>query len=159
MRSFTQQLTIGSATALAALALLAAACGGDDAGEASGPTAVAESGETASASAGLRTVAPAEAATVLADGPDDLVVLDVRTPEEFAEGHLADATLVDFYEPDFADQLAGLDRDVPYVLYCRSGNRSGQTLAMMAELGFTDVTEVGGGALAWTDAGLELVGG
>lgn len=154
MRSISQRL---SAAAIGALTLLAAACG-SSADDTTPTSAAAESGETASASAGLRTVAPAEAATVLAEGPDDLVVLDVRTPEEFAEGHLADATLVDFYEPDFADQLAGLDRDVPYVLYCRSGNRSGQTLAMMAELGFTDVTEVGGGALAWTDAGLELVG-
>ena len=86
-----------------------------------------------------------------------LTVLDVRTPEEFSEGHLEDATMIDFYEPDFPDQIAQLDPDAEYLVYCRSGNRSGQTIELMAELGFTNVTEVAGGIQAWTAAGHPVV--
>lgn len=105
---------------------------------------------------GVRTVGATEAQSVIDDAPTDLVVLDVRTPEEFAEGHLADAVNIDFYAGDFADQLAALDPETPYVLYCRSGNRSGTTAEMMEELGFADVTEVDGGILAWEQAGLPI---
>ncbi len=118
------------------LAVLTTACGSD--------------ADTAS---GLKTVSVDESAAVLESPPDGLVVLDVRTPEEFDEGHLDGAELLDFYEPDFAARLATLDSDAPYLLYCRSGNRSGQTLDMMRDLGFTDVTEIDGGINAWTAAG------
>ncbi len=102
---------------------------------------------------GVRLVTPAEGLAIASNPPDDLVVLDVRTPEEFAAGHLEGATLVDFYDPDFADQLADLDPDVPYLLYCQSGNRSGQSAVLMEQLGFTDVADVDGGILAWTEVG------
>lgn len=105
---------------------------------------------------GLETVPAGQILEILDAPPPDLVVLDVRTPEEFAEGHLASAVNVDFYAADFADQLAGLDPDVPYVLYCRSGNRSGQTLDMMRDLGFSDVSELSGGVVSWVDAGYAL---
>lgn len=133
------------------LALASTGCGSDSGGADPAAAVITEVGPV-----GLRTVTPAEAAATLADAPDDLVVLDVRTPEEFADGHLPGATMLDFYRTDFAEQLATLDRDVPYVLYCRSGNRSGQALEMMESLGFTSVQEVAGGVLSWTDAGLEL---
>lgn len=87
----------------------------------------------------------------------DVIVLDVRTPEEFADGHLEGAVMIDFYSPDFADQLGELDPTKSYVLYCRSGNRSGQTTEIMSDLGFTDVADVDGGILAWTAAGLPVV--
>ena len=90
---------------------------------------------------------------------NDLVILDVRTPEEFAEGHLAGAIMIHFYDHDFADQLAELDPAVPYLVYCRSGSRSGQTTALMKDLGFTDVADVDGGILAWTEAGLATTKG
>jgi rhodanese-related sulfurtransferase len=110
-------------------------------------------------SAGIRLVSATEGAAIQADPPDDLVVLDVRTPEEFAEGHLDGAIMLDFYQADFEDRLAELDPDVPYLLYCRSGSRSGQTKAVMSELGFTDVADVDGGIVAWSGAGFELVKG
>jgi rhodanese-related sulfurtransferase len=83
-------------------------------------------------------------------------VLDVRTPEEYAEGHVAGATLIDFSAPDFADRIGELDPAVTYVDYCRSGNRSGQSTALMAQQGFTSVNDVDGGVLAWEAAGLPL---
>jgi rhodanese-related sulfurtransferase/thiol-disulfide isomerase/thioredoxin len=112
--------------------------------------------DAADAPAGLRTVLADDAAALLADPPDDLVILDVRTPEEHADGHIADSQLIDFYEPDFSDRLADLDPTVPYVIYCRSGNRSGQTLTIMRELGFEDVTEVDGGIVQWQAGGHPL---
>lgn len=130
--------------------LLLASCGGDPAEPA---------GATAPVGAGLRRVTPTDAAAIATDPPDDLVVLDVRTEEEFAVGHLDDAVMLDFYRTDFTDRLAELDPDVPYLLYCRSGNRSGQTLAIMEELGFRDVADLDGGIVAWQAAGLPVTSG
>ena len=65
-------------------------------------------------------------------------LLDVRTPEEFAAGHLAGAENIDFYAADFADQIDALDQGEQYVVYCRSGNRSGQATALMAADGIRD---------------------
>ena len=123
---------------------LAAACGGSD-------------GEPDSTASGIRVVTPADGAALIADPPDELVILDVRTIEEFDEGHIAGAEMLDFYREDFAAELDLLDKDQPYLIYCRSGNRSGQTRAIMEDLGFTDVVDVDGGVLAWAEAGLELV--
>jgi phage shock protein E len=107
--------------------------------------------------AGFTTVSADAAASIIDDAPEDLVVLDVRTAEEYAEGHIDGAVQLDFYSPDFAEQLAQLDPTVPYVVYCRSGNRSGQTVPIMEELGFTSVADVDGGIVAWQNSGLPVV--
>jgi len=152
----------GATATVAAVLLLAtvAGCGGD--GDSSEPdggvgTATAQAEASELAADPFATLSVAEADAVLADPPDDLVLLDVRTPEEFAEGHIEGAVMVDFYREDFAAQLAGLDPDVPYLVYCRSGNRSGQTLGIMEELGFSSAVDIGGGVVAWDGAGLPLV--
>ncbi|MFU8839589.1 MAG: rhodanese-like domain-containing protein [Nitriliruptoraceae bacterium] len=120
-------LTVAS---LAVAAVVLAACGTADAG-------------TATADApGVVAVDADDAVSLLAER-DDLVVVDVRTPEEFAEGHLAGAELLDIYDPAFRDGVDGLDRDAAYLVYCRSGNRSGQAVALMEELGFTEVYDAG----------------
>jgi len=87
-------------------------------------------------------VAAAEARKLLAD--PHTVVLDVRTPAEFATGHLQNAKNVDFRATDFAQQVARLDPKASYVLYCASGNRSGQAAALMQQKGFRKVTNAGG---------------
>lgn len=143
------------------LAIGIAACGADTADEASAvaPTDTPEAPVVTTAGstgAGIRVVSPAEGADIQSGGPDDLIVLDVRTAEEFAEGHLEGAIMIDFYADDFADQLAELDPDASYLMYCRSGNRSGQTRVIMEQLGFTDVADVDGGIVAWADADLPL---
>ena len=140
-----------SAAVLVALTL--SACGSDAAS-----TSDPEPASTAtSVAAGIQLVQPDEAAATIAAAPEDLVILDVRTPAEFDEGHIDGAVMIDFYRDDFAAELAKLDPDAPYVLYCRSGNRSGQTRAMMTELGFSAVDDVDGGVTAWQNAGLPLV--
>lgn len=72
------------------------------------------------------------------------VVLDVRTPAEYAGGHLENADNIDVMAPDFASRVDGLDRKKTYYLYCRSGNRSGQAARRMKEMGFEHAYNVGG---------------
>ncbi len=87
------------------------------------------------------------------------VVLDVRTPQEYAAGHLEGARLLDISAADFATRLGALDRKAPYAVYCRSGNRSATALATMRQLGFTTAYHLGEGISAWTAAGLPVVTG
>jgi phage shock protein E len=99
------------------------------------------SGTATTTDEGLRTVAAAEAQQLIEDGA---VVVDVRTPEEFASGHLADARNIDVQSDSFHTEVDDLDRDATYVLYCRSGARAGAAGEMMLEMGFTDVANAGG---------------
>jgi len=103
---------------------------------------------------------PQQAAVIIDDslGSSNFVLLDVRTPEEYSEGHISGSENVDFYASEFTDSIAALDRDKEYVVYCRSGNRSGQTLELMRQLGFTNVTDIAGGIVEWQAAGLPLEG-
>lgn len=72
------------------------------------------------------------------------VVLDVRTPEEYAAGHLRDAFNIDMLAADFQARVDTLDRDHTYYLYCRSGNRSQQAAEIMKKIGFRSLYNVGG---------------
>lgn len=74
---------------------------------------------------------------------EDTVVLDVRTAEEYAAGHLDGARLLDFTGGQFVAVLPKLDPHAEYLLYCRSGNRSGQATKLMEDAGFTNVTNLG----------------
>lgn len=144
---------IVTAGALAA-AFLLAGCGGSS-GPASARAADTDAGSEIAGPAAVSLVPPEEAKSLL-DSRDDLVLIDVRTPQEHYDAHLAGATLIDFHAPDFGERMAELDRDTGYVLYCRSGNRSAQAAALMVELGFVEVYDVDGGILAWTDSALPL---
>jgi phage shock protein E len=135
----------------AALALTAAACG-DDAN-----TAVANPVATtlAPSGGGVTVVDAAQAQQLLASQPD-VVIVDVRTPAEYAEGHLDGALLIDIPSPDFTTKIDALDRDATYFVYCRSANRSAVATAMMLEMGFTNVYELGAGIRAWQAAGFPV---
>jgi rhodanese-related sulfurtransferase len=85
------------------------------------------------------------------------VVVDIRTADEHTAGHIPATTLVlDYYAPDFRDQLSRLDKNAAYLLYCRSGRRSGAALEVMAQLGFADARHIAGGITAWAAAGLPV---
>ena len=71
------------------------------------------------------------------------VIIDVRTPEEFAEGHVQGALNHDLLGGGFQAVLPQLDKNATYKLYCRSGNRSGQAMALMQQAGFTKVENLG----------------
>lgn len=85
------------------------------------------------------------------------LLLDVRTPEEFAEGHLDGCMLMDFNSPGFRDEVAKLDRDNPVYLYCRSGGRSGRAADIMTDMGFKEVYNLEGGIMAWQREGKPVV--
>jgi len=86
-----------------------------------------------------------------------VTIVDVRTPAEFASGHLQGALNVDIEAADFDARVAALPKDGSYALYCRSGNRSGQALAKMNATGFPKVAHLVGGVVAWQAAGFKLV--
>jgi rhodanese-related sulfurtransferase len=88
---------------------------------------------------GVRTVSASEAVKVLASR----VVIDVRSPAEVAEGAITGATVLDFNAGEFEAKIGDFDRNAAYLVYCRSGNRSGQAVAIMKELGFTNVIDAG----------------
>ena len=87
----------------------------------------------------------------------DVIILDVRTPEEFASGHIEGALNIDFNSGDFANEITRLNPSETYAIYCRSGNRSGQAASIMHKAGFHDVSNLDGGVIDWTNAGLPLV--
>lgn len=72
-----------------------------------------------------------------------LVLLDVRTPDEYATGHLQGAVNINVEDSAFDDSIADLDKDGHYVVYCRSGRRSALAVQKMRDAGFTDVTDAG----------------
>ncbi len=82
----------------------------------------------------------------------DGVLLDLRTPDEYEEGYISGAENVNFYDETFKDQLKAMPRDKTYLIYCRSGGRSGRTAKLMAELGFKRVYDLKGGMNAWKAA-------
>jgi phage shock protein E len=86
-----------------------------------------------------------------------IVTIDVRTPAEFAEGYIEGARLIDFQSGNFENEIATLDKNATYAVYCRSGNRSGQAVKVMQDAGFTNVFNMNGGVIEWANAGLQLV--
>lgn len=90
-------------------------------------------------------------------GDPDVVLLDIRTPKEFEDGHIQGAVLLDFYSSDYVDRLKALDRTKTYLIYCRSGNRSGKSLAIFDKLGFRRVYNLDPGVIGWSREKYPLV--
>ena len=86
-----------------------------------------------------------------------VTLLDVRTPAEFATGHIAGAINIDFESGEFKQDIQALDKTKTYAVYCRSGNRSGQATSIMAKNGFNSVFNLNGGVIDWTASGQVLV--
>ncbi|MFT7235566.1 MAG: rhodanese-related sulfurtransferase [Methylophagaceae bacterium] len=96
---------------------------------------------------------------LLAQHADDTnaQIIDVRTQAEFQSGHLADAQLIDFYDKGFVQKLDKLDKEKTYLMYCRTGNRSGKALKFMKKLGFKVAYNMQGGMRAWSRADYPVV--
>lgn len=69
------------------------------------------------------------------------IIIDVRTPGEFASGHLDNAVNIDVQSPDFVAQVSQLDPEASYFIYCRSGRRSAAAISQMSNLGFADMID------------------
>lgn len=81
------------------------------------------------------------------------IVIDVRTPAEYAGGHLPGARNLDLGSPSFAKQIDALDKQATYAVYCHSGKRSGVALEQLAAAGFTHAYDLRGGITAWKEMG------
>lgn len=89
-----------------------------------------------------------EAKSILIEDPE-AVFLDVRTPEEFNEGHIEGAVLINFFDEDFKEQVEALDKDKPVYIYCRSGNRSQKAGMILTQMGFQKVYNIEAGYIGW----------
>ena len=92
----------------------------------------------------------------LINNKTNAIILDVRTPKEVAQGIIKDAEKIDFYNENFKAELDKLDKSKPVLIYCRSGRRSAIAMATMRDLGFSEVYNLQGGIIEWSEAGLEI---
>ena len=106
------------------------------------------------ATPGVARVDVAEFATIITE--PGVQIIDVRTPEEFADGHIRGAVNIPVQQPDFAERVAALDPAATYAVYCRSGNRSQPAVAAMRDAGITNIYELQSGTKGWTAAGQPL---
>lgn len=126
-----------------------------------GMTAVASSGAEADNSLGvmkkngIRHVNPVEASQLIEQSPQ-IIILDVRTPQEFNQSRIAGAINIDFYAKDFKDQVAKLDKDALYLVHCRSGARSGRSLSTLKAVGLNNITHMDKGFNGWQGANLTV---
>lgn len=81
----------------------------------------------------------------------DMVLLDVRTPEETAAGKIKGAIEIDYFGDNFSYEIDKLNKDKHYLVYCKSGGRSAKSIALMKEKGFEKCTNLKGGYTAWSD--------
>ena len=100
-------------------------------------------------------VDPVEFSEVIAQ--PGVIILDVRTPEEFNAGHIANAININVADSNFSSEVSKLDKNATIAVYCRSANRSAVATNEMAELGFTDIYDMQGGIIDWEAAGGPVV--
>jgi len=151
------RLLVLSVAALATASIGLAGCSSDSS-DATPPAASATvqgpAAIVAAPAAPERVDAPGFAEVVASPG---VTIIDVRTPEEFAAGHIEGAVNYNVEGPDFATQIAGLDPAGTYAVYCRSGNRSQVAVSAMAQGGIPGIYELESGIVGWEDAGLPVV--
>jgi rhodanese-related sulfurtransferase len=106
----------------------------------------------------IRDVTPEEAFGIMSSSQqgDNPVVIDVRTSQEYTDGYISGAVNTDYLSPSFNDDIAELNKDKLYIVYCRTGARSAAARDVMEELGFEHVINMTGGYMAWVAAGLPV---
>ena len=101
-----------------------------------------------------RDISVQDAAALLQNPPQGLVILDVRTPAEFREGHLPGAVNMDYFGGPFETQIQSLPKTAPVLLYCRTGNRSGSAYDVMTKAGIGNILHMNEGITKWQQLGL-----
>jgi rhodanese-related sulfurtransferase len=104
----------------------------------------------------VKNIDASEAAKLLEENKK-IVVLDVRTPDEFAAGHIAGATNINFNDPKFKERIVALDKSKPYLVHCAAGGRSAKAREILKELQFQSIYHLDGGLKAWEKAGKPVV--
>ena len=86
-----------------------------------------------------------------------LVILDVRTAQEFSLNHLEGSINLDFKSPSFSELISGLDKKKTYLVYCRTGIRASRAVLLMSYLGFRELYNLAGGISRWHGDGFEII--
>ncbi|UMB53451.1 rhodanese-like domain-containing protein [Lutibacter sp. A64] len=80
---------------------------------------------------------------------ENQIIIDVRTPGEFAQGHIKGARNINLFDKNFIEQFADLDKSTPLYIYCRSGSRTSKASKKLAEIGFENIYDLHGGIINW----------
>ena len=80
---------------------------------------------------------------------NSVILLDVRTPKEFEEGHVDKALNIDWFDSDFAEKIASIDKNETIYVYCKKGGRSAKAAILLDSLGYKNVVDLTGGYDAW----------
>lgn len=99
---------------------------------------------------GVKVISPEEAKTAMA-AEEELILVDIRTPKEFAQGNIDGAKNINFFDGDFETQILQFDKEKPLYIYCRSGARSAKASKQLKEMGFEEIYDIKGGFLKWED--------
>ena len=102
----------------------------------------------------MNTILPEEAEKIINNSKAK--VIDVRTPEEFADGHIPGAININIYNDTFMEEIKALPADALYVINCQSGGRSAKACGIFEELGFVGAMNLDGGFGAWKKAGMPV---
>ena len=102
-----------------------------------------------------RTIPVSEARAMMQSSSSNLLVVDVRTPQEYLQGHLRSAINIPL--SDLPIRVGGIEKDRPILVYCQTGYRSTQASTILVKAGFTEVYNLEGGILAWINAGYPTV--
>ena len=107
----------------------------------------------------LKNITPEKAFSLVNENKNNsnFVILDVRTPIEYRDGHLEGSKNIDYKSNDFKKVIEEMDKTKTYILYCRSGVRSVKSYDIMKKLNFTDVYNIEGGIKRWMKKGLPIV--
>ncbi|MDP2013537.1 MAG: rhodanese-like domain-containing protein [Actinomycetota bacterium] len=144
-----------SIAALATIGIGLAGCSSSEVGNATGSSAVQGPAAPVAVPSAPERVDAARFAEVVAS--PGVTIIDVRTPEEFAAGHIQGAVNYNVQGPDFGNQIGALEPAGTYAVYCRSGNRSQAAVAVMSQAGITGIYELESGIVGWEQAGLPTV--
>jgi rhodanese-related sulfurtransferase len=101
----------------------------------------------------VKKLAPKEFQSLLSA---DVQLIDVRTSKEFTTDHLPNAKNINFFSDDFNNKINELDKEKPVFIYCRSGKRSGKSIADFKKMGFKTIYELQGGFLNWKSENLDV---
>ena len=109
----------------------------------------------------IKDISPSEAYQLVQENAenDDFIIIDVRTPSEYKEGHIKNAININYYDDNFQSKLSKRNKSKTYLIYCKMGGRSGNALAIMEEIGFQRVYNLSSGIAGWAAEGYQTVGG
>ncbi len=96
-------------------------------------------------------------ATELDKVNDQILLIDVRTPGEFASGHIENSINIDYKSDNFKDLISELDKNQEVYVYCKVGGRSGRSAKILEDMGFEKIYDLDGGINAWEKEGLKMV--